>query len=279
MVETVPETRRRHGFGRELGYLFYDTWTIAKRQLTHIRYMPEKLADVTIQPIIFVFMFAYIFGSAIAVPGGNYRDYLMPGIFAQTMAFSSISIMGAVANDMGQGFMDRLRSLPINRGAVIIGDTLSSLVESLLGLAVMTGCALVVGWRPTTGAGSIAEAYVMLLLFGFSMTWVGAFLGLFLRSAESAQGIGALVIFPLTFVANTFVPTAGMPAILRTIANWNPMSAVVEGVRELFGNQVAPAPGIWTLAHPDLATVAWCALVVAVFLPLAVLRFRKALAR
>ncbi len=266
---------------RQLLWVVRDSWTVARRHLTHIRYMPEKLADVTIQPLIFVFMFAYIFGSAIVVPGTSYREFLMPGIFVQSMAFASMTIMVGIVNDMQTGVMDRFRSLPMSRASVLIGHTGANLIEGVLGLLVMAGAGLVVGWRPEGGVLETLGGFGLLLLFAFAMNWIGAFLGLMLRSVEAAQGIGMVVMFPLTFVANTFVPTAGMPSWLRVIANWNPTSAVVTAGRQLLGSGsgASAAGAIWPLAHPVAASVIWCLALIAAFLPLAVWRFRRTMAR
>jgi len=280
MATAAVASRGLAALGR-LGWVLRDSWTVTRRHLTHIRYMPEKLADVTVQPLIFVFMFAYIFGSAIVVPGGHYRDFLMPGIFVQSMAFAAMSIMVGIVNDMQTGVMDRFRSLPMARAAVLIGHTGASLIEGLLGLAVMTGAGLVVGWRPEVDIQQTLAGFGLLLLFAFAMNWIGAFVGLLLRSVEAAQGFGMIVMFPLTFVANTFVPTQGMPPWLRVIANWNPTSAVVAAARQLFGNALpgAATSSVWPLAHPVLAALLWCSLLIAVFLPLAVWRFRWAMTR
>ena len=259
-----------------MGWLLADSWTVAKRHLLHIRSMPEKLSGVTIQPIVFVFMFAYIFGSAIAVPGGDYRQFLLPGVFVQSMATASASIMAGIVSDMASGVMDRFRSLPVARAAVLIGHTGANLVESGLGIVAMAVCGLIVGWRPELGLAPTLAAFGLLLLFGFAMSWVGVFAGLFLKSSEGAQGLGFVLIMPLTFVANTFVPTGGMPAILRAIANWNPTSAVVTACRQLFGGAVPAAPA-WPQVHPVLASLLWCAALVAAFLPLSVWRFRRAM--
>jgi len=265
---------------RRLVWVFSDSWTVARRNLMHIRHMPEKLADVTIQPVMFVFMFAYIFGSAIVVPGGNYRSFLMPGIFGQSMVFGSMSIMSAIVNDMSKGVMDRFRSLPMARSAMLIGHTTSALIESVLGLAVMVACGLVVGWRAHLGAGHTLAAFGLLLLFAFAMMWIGTFAAMFLRTVEAVQGIGFVIMFPFTFVANTFVPTRGMPPWLRGIAQWNPMSAVVAACRRLFGNTgPSAAAAAWPLQHPVLASAAFSCLIIAIFLPLAVARFRSVTTR
>ncbi len=260
---------------------FADSWTVARRHLMHIRYMPDKLLEVTIQPIMFVLLFAYVFGSAITVPGGNYRAFLMPGIFAQNMMFAAMPIMAAMVQDMQRGVIDRFRSLPMSRAAVLIGHIGASFLESMLGLAVMVVCGLIVGWRPLLGVASTAEGILVLMLFALAMTTVGAFLGLVVKSVEAAQSIGFIVMFPLTFVANTFVPTGGMPGWLRAAADWNPVSAVVQATRQLFGNAVAvpPGHGTWTLQHPVVASVIFGGLLIAFFLPLAVWRFRRMLSR
>ena len=260
---------------------FADSWTVARRHLMHIRYMPDKLLEVTIQPIMFVLLFAYVFGSAIAVPGGNYKAFLMPGIFAQNMMFAAMPIMAAMVQDMQRGVIDRFRSLPMSRAAVLIGHIAASFLESMLGLAVMVGCGLIVGWRPLLGVASTGEGILVLMLFSFAMTTVGAFLGLVVKSVEAAQSFGFIVMFPLTFVANTFVPTAGMPGWLKAAADWNPVSAVVQATRQLFGNAAAvPAGhGTWTLQHPVMASVIFGGVLIAFFLPLAVWRFRRMLSR
>jgi len=280
-MSTVAPTVRPRSAWTRLGWLFGDSWTVARRHLMHIRYMPDKLLDVTIQPIMFVFLFAYVFGSAIVVPGGNYKSFLMPGIYVQNMMFAAMPIMGALVQDMQRGVIDRFRSLPMSRAAVLVGHASASFLESMLGLVIMIGCGLVVGWRPELAVDSTLAGVGLLMLFAFAMTSVGTFLGLIVKSVEAAQGFGFIVMFPLTFVANTFVPTAGMPVWLRTIANWNPVSAVVEAVRQLFGNLPAGAVGgpTWPLSHAVLASVLFACALIAVFLPLAVWRFRRMLTR
>ena len=277
----AAEVRRAPSLGSRLSWVLADSWTVARRHLAHIRSTPERLSNVTIQPIMFVFMFAYIFGSAIVIPGGNYHQFLMPGIFTQSMAFASMTIMTGIVDDMAKGVMDRLRSLPMARAAILIGHTGANLIENLLGLAVMAACGLVVGWRPEDGLGPSLAAFGLLLLFGFAMNWIGVFLGQFMRSVEGAQSIGFVLIMPFTFVANTFVPTQGMPSWLRVVANWNPTSTIVAACRQLFGGlPTVVAPGTaWPLAHPVLASVLWCVGLIAVFLPLAVWRFRWAMTR
>lgn len=276
MAAQVSVPRSRTAWTR-LGWMFRDSWTVTRRHLMHIRYMPDKLLDVTIQPIMFVVLFAYVFGSAIVVPGGNYRSFLMPGIYVQNMMFAAMPIMAALVQDMQRGVIDRFRSLPMSRAAVLVGHAGASFLESMLGLVIMIGCGLIVGWRPELGTASTLGGVGLLMLFAFAMTSVGTFLGLIVKSVEAAQSFGFIVIFPLTFVANTFVPTAGMPVWLRTVANWNPVSAVVQAVRLLFGNLPAGsgAGPTWPLAHPVVTSVGFACVLIGVFMPLAVWRFRR----
>jgi ABC-2 type transport system permease protein len=264
-----------------LRWALIDGWTITRCNLTHIRYIPEKLLDVTIQPIIFVLLFAYVFGSAIAVPGGgSYQQYLMPGIFVQSIVFGCVSTAVAITELMGKGLIDRFRSLPMARSAVLTGQTVSDLLERTLGLGVMMVCGLITGWRAHENIGQTLAAIGLLLLLSFAMTWVGVCVGLVVRTAETAQVVGFTVIFPMTFVANTFVPTQGMPAWLRTVAEWNPVSATVAACRQLFSG---PGPALsshtWPLQHPIVASLGWSLLILCVAAPLAVRRYRTAIAR
>ena len=262
-----------------LRWAIADGLTVTRRNLSHIRRVPEKLLDVTLQPIIFVFLFAYVFGSAIQVPGGgNYREFLLPGIFAQSVAFLAITTAVGVADDMAKGLIDRFRSLPMARSAVLVGRALADLTHSVIGIAVMAACGLVVGWRAHNGVLQALAGFGLLLLFGFAMIWVGTFIGLIVRATETAQVIGFVALFPVTFLANTFVPTRGMPAVLRVIAEWNPLSATVAACRELFGNPgAAYTGGAWPLQHPIVASVAFSVLLIVVFVPLAVRRYRTAM--
>ena len=201
------------------------------------------LMDVTIQPVMFVVLFAFVFGGSIAVAGADagYNEWLMAGIMGQTIAFASFIVAIGLTNDIDKGIVDRMRSLPIHVSSVLVGRSLSSLIHSSIGIVVMSLTGLVIGWRIR---GSLVEAllaYGLLLLWGFAMIWVGILVGSALRSVEAVQGVMFTAIFPLTFLANTFAPTENMPPVLRTIAEWNPISALVQAVRELWGN-APPAP-------------------------------------
>lgn len=265
------------GGALRLRHALSDGVAIARRNLTHVRYVPEKLLDVTVQPVMFVLLFVYVFGSAITVPGADYVDYLMAGIFVQSMAFSSAGTAVSVADDLAKGVVDRFRTLPMARSAVLVGRTLSDLATGLIALAVLSVTGLLVGWRVDGSVASTIGAFALLLLFGFAMSWLGTLVGLFMRDPEAAQGAMFIVMFPLTFVANTFVPTGGMPDWLQPIADWNPISAVTAACRDLFGNpQALPADAPWPLQHPLLAAVLWSVGLIAICLPLAVRRYRTA---
>jgi ABC transporter DrrB family efflux protein len=249
--------------------------TVVWRNLIHIKRMPEMLLDVTIQPVMFVLLFAYVFGGSIDVPGSNYREFLLPGIIVQTMVFSSAVVAMGLTNDLDKGIVDRLKSLPISRSSVLVGRSISSLIHSSIGIAVMSVTGLLIGWRIRDGFVNGVLAYLLLLLFGFSMIWLGIWIGSMMRTVEAVQGFMFTVMFPLTFVANTFAPTRDMPSWLRFIAEWNPVSALTQASRDLWGNGLpAPADAAWPLQHPVLMSVAWSVVLTAVFAPLAIKAFR-----
>jgi len=246
------------------------------RNIKHIRRMPEMLADVTFQPIMFVVLFAYVFGGSINA-GVNYREWLLPGIMAQTMAFSCFVVAIGLTNDLNKGIVDRFRSLPISRASVLIGRSISSLIHSSIGIVVMAVTGLLIGWRIHTGFGKGLLGFALLLLFGFAMMWFGILAGSRLKSAEAVQGVMFTAIFPLTFLADTFAPTANMsPPWLRTIAEWNPISSVVRAMRELWGNTVPLAPdSALPLHYPVLSTVIWSVLLTAILAPLSIRAFNR----
>ena len=250
--------------------------TIVWRNLIHIKRMPEMLLDVTVQSVMFVLLFAYVFGGSIAVAGSSYREFLLPGIMVQTMVFSSAIVAMGLTNDLQKGIVDRLKSLPISRASVLVGRSISSLIHSSIGVAVMGVTGLIVGWRVRTGLADAALGFLLLLLFGFAMIWLGIWVGSLMRTVEAVQGLMFTVMFPLTFVANTFAPTENMPSWLRTVAEWNPVSALAQACRELWGNAPAPpADAAWPLQHSVLMSVAWALLLTAVFAPLALSAFRR----
>jgi ABC transporter DrrB family efflux protein len=248
---------------------------VVRRNLTHIKRMPELLLDVTIQPVMFVLLFAFVFGSSINVPGTSYREWLVPGIMAQTIVFSSFIVALGLTTDLDKGIVDRLKSLPVPRSTILVGRSISSLIHSSIGVSVMALTGLLIGWRVRDGVLHAVAAFGLLLCFGFAMIWVGIWVGSLMRSVEAVNGFMFTVMFPLTFLANTFAPTSTMPTWLRTLAEWNPVSSLTQSLRELWGNgPPAPASASWPLHHAELVTLGWSVLIAAVFAPLALAAFR-----
>jgi len=275
---TISPAPRRQAFRRgNLRWLISDVAVLAKRSLARIAREPETLMDVTIQPILFVLLFAFVFGGAIPLPGGgNYHEYLIGGMLAMGLAATAPGTAVALVTDMSSGLIDRFRSLPTSRSAVLAGRTIADLVTQVIGTAMVAAVGLAIGWRIHSSVGDAAAAFGLALLFGYAFTWVGAWLGMMLRSPEAAQQMGFVLFLPLTFVSNAFVPTQGMPGWLQPIAEWNPMSALAAAARSLFGNP-NPAASVqaWPMQHPELAVLGWSAVLLAVFAPLAVRLYRR----
>jgi ABC-2 type transport system permease protein len=260
----------------------HDTWVIARRGLVHMRRQPEQLSDATIQPIMFVLLFAYVFGGAIDVPGGgSYREFLMGGIFAQTIVFVAFGVALSLANDRKNQAVDRFRSLPIAKGAVLGGHAVANLLKSLLPIAIMSVCGLIIGWRIRDGILDAVGGYLLLVGFAFAMIWVGVLMGSLVKTPEGVTGVAFTVLFPVTFIASTFVPTETMPGFLRTIAEWNPVTALADAVRVLFGNpNTPPAAGDpWPIVHPVAYSVIWIIGIVVVCAPLAVRVYDRSIAK
>jgi ABC transporter DrrB family efflux protein len=253
-----------------------DGGVITWRNLMNVRRNPELLLAATAQPIMFVLLFAYVFGGSIGPDPEIYRDFLMGGIFAQTVAFNSAYTTIGMANDLQKGIIDRFRSLPMSRSAVLLGRTMADLVITSIGLVVMSICGLVVGWRIR---GSVTDAligYGVLLLFAFAMSWIGALIGLAAGSVEVAQSAGLIWMFPLTFISSAFVAASSLPGPLKVFADWNPVTAVAEAARERFGNfPIREASDVWPAHHPTLWATVCCLGIIAVFMPLAVAKYRK----
>ena len=258
-----------------------DGMVVTKRRLIKIKRLPDLLIFSSIQPIMFVLLFAYVFGSAINVPGVDYKEFLMAGIFTQTVAFGSALTAVGLAEDLQKGIIDRFRSLPMARSAVLVGRTTSDLLNNVLVVVIMSVCGLLVGWRIREGVLSAVAAYALLLLFAFAMSWVSATIGLTVRSVEVAQSAGFIWLFPVTFLSNAFVPSERLPTVLRVIAEWNPISAVVASLRDLFGNvgPNVPVGGSFPQQYPIVMAVGWSLLLLAIFVPLSVRRYRAAATR
>jgi ABC-2 type transport system permease protein len=257
-----------------------DGMVVAKRNLIKIKRIPDLLIFTTIQPIMFVLLFAYVFGGSIKVPGTDYRTYLMAGIFTQTVAFGSAITAVGLADDLQKGIIDRFRSLPMARSAVLVGRTVSDLANNVIVMIVMSLCGVLVGWRIERGFSLAIAAYAIMFLFAFSMSWVSATIGLSVRSVEVAQSAGFIWIFPVTFISNAFVVSQNLPGWLQPVANWNPLSAVVASARRLFGNEGSlPAPDAWPMQHPYITAVGWSIVLLLVFVPLSVRKYRAAAVR
>jgi ABC transporter DrrB family efflux protein len=255
-----------------------DAWVIARRSFKHIRRQPEMLTDATIQPIMFVLLFAYVFGGAISVPqGGSYKEFLLGGIFAQTVVFGCFGIAVGLTTDRSSGAIDRFRTLPIWRGAVLSGRALAAVLIGLLPIGLMSLAGLVVGWRTHTGVLDVVGGYALMVLFQFAMTWVGILLGSLLSTPQAVQGVAFTVIFPITFLASTFVPVDTLPGVLRTFAEWNPVTSLAGGLRGQFGNPdvIAGSSDAWPLQHPVGYTLIWVVVIVGIAAPLAVRAFNR----
>ena len=262
----------------QLRWMLADTAVIARRNVIKITRVPEVMVFVLMSPVMFVLLFGYVFGNSIAVEGTSYREFLIAGIFAQTVMFGATFTGAGIAEDMQKGIIDRFRSLPMSRAAVLAGRTISDVVYNLLSLCIMAITGLAVGWRIR---GSILDAVlgiVLLLLFAYAVSWIMAYVALLVPSVEVVNNASFMVIFPLSFVANTFVPSDDLPGPLKAFAEWNPVSTVTQASRELFGNipDGVPEPDAWPLQHPVLYTLGWVGLIIAVFGPLSVGRYKKA---
>jgi len=246
----------------------------AERVLTKLRHDPAAIGITLGAPVVLVLIFGYIFGSAISVPGGAYREFLVPGLFA-TIAANITPAMVTMARDSTRGVVDRFRSLPISRAAVPFGQAAATAVYGLISFVLMALCGLAVGWRIHGGAADTAAALGLLLAFQVAATWVGMYLGLLIGKEDTAAQ-ASILVFPVTTVSNVFVPTSGMPAWLRVIADWNPVSALAAAARHLLGSPVPPADGAWPLVHPVLASLLWTAALLVIFVPLATARYSRA---
>ena len=256
-----------------------DGWVIAKRNLIKIKRVPEILVWVLISPIMFVLLFAYVFGGAIDPgPGLNYREFLIGGIFAQTVVFGATFTGVGLAEDMQKGIIDRFRSLPMSRSAVLVGRTASDIVYNVLSLIIMALTGLLVGWRAREGVIDAVSGFLLLLLFAYAISWVMAYVGLLVPSVDVINNASFVVIMPLTFVSNAFVPLESFPGGLRAFVEWNPVSAVTQAARELFGNTSAavPVPDAWSMQHPVLYSLICVLVILAVFVPLSVRQYRLA---
>jgi ABC transporter DrrB family efflux protein len=259
-----------------------DSAVITKRNLIKVKRVPDLLVFATLSPIMFVLLFRYVFGGAIEVPGDvSYAEFLLPGIFAQTVVFGSTVTGYSLAEDLQKGLIDRFRSLPMSRSAVLVGRTVADAAVNVITIAVMAVTGLIVGWRINSSVGEAIGGFLLLLVFAFSISWLMALVGLVVRTPEVVNNASFIVIFPLTFISNAFVPLETFPPVLQTFAEWNPVSTVVQGARELFGNVPAgmPEPEAWPLQNPVLYTLIWVVVILAVFVPLSVRAYKRTASR
>jgi ABC-2 type transport system permease protein len=255
-----------------------DGFAVAQRNLIKIKRVPELLIWVLMSPIMFVLLFAYVFGGSIQVEGLNYREFLMAGIFAQTVVFGATYTGAGLAEDMQKGIIDRFRSLPMSRSAVLVGRTSSDIIYNLLSITIMALTGLLVGWRIRTSVWEALAGFGLLLLFSYAFSWVMASVGLMVPSPEVVNNASFMFIMPLTFISNAFVPSENLPTPLRIFAEWNPVSAVTQAARNLFGNTnpLAPVSEAWSMQNPELYTLIWVGVILAIFVPFSVRLYKKA---
>ncbi|TQF03660.1 ABC transporter permease [Kitasatospora acidiphila] len=274
----VPRQRRG------LAAMAHDSRVVAKRNLRRMVRIPEIVVFGLLQPVMFVLLFSYVMGGAIQIPNAGassktYTQYLMAGIFAQTVTFAVAGASAGIAEDMTKGLVDRFRSLPMTRSAVLVGRTLADLCQTAFTLLVLALVALAVGWRIHHGVPQALGGFALLLLLGYAFSWIGALIGLSVRSPEAATSAGLIWLFPLTFISNAFVPVSSMPSWLQPIAYWNPFSATVQACRNLFGNQVGPVDKSWPMQHAIGVSIVSSLAVMALFSWLSVRKYRSAAGR
>jgi ABC transporter DrrB family efflux protein len=251
--------------------LVSDTLVIAERNLVRLPRAPDLLLAFTVQPIMFVLLFRYVFGGAIQTPGYSYVDFLIPGIIVQNIAFGGFVTALGLNEDVHKGLIDRFRSLPMARPAVLAGRTTADIVTNTLSMTVLLITGVIIGFSFHTNFWHAIAGVLLCLLFGYAFSWVFAFLGLLVSSPEAANSVGFIAVFPLTFISSAFVPVASMPEPLKSFAMVNPFTIVVDAIRSLWLG--APANNyVW-------GAVVWSLVIIAVFAPLAVARYRKAAGR
>ena len=256
---------------------FSDVAVLTKRNLVHIAREPLQLSDVTVQPVLFTLLFVYVFGSAVVLPGGGtYVDFAIAGLLAMNLTTSAMGTAVGLSNDLGSGVIDRFRTLAMWSPAVLVGRSFADLLTAAICAFFVAATGLVVGWRPDASVASTLAGFGVFLLFSYALSWGCGCLGMISKGPESAQSMGLVILFPLAIVSNALVPTQHMPAVLQTIANWNPVSAVTAASRELLGNPNPSAHiNAWPMQHPLAAALIWSAALFAIFAPLATYLYRR----
>ncbi|WP_442812047.1 ABC transporter permease [Streptomyces sp. NBC_01803] len=248
---------------------------MTRRNMAHLVRVPEEMILYFTLPIMFVLVFGYVFGNGMTVPGGgDYREFLLPGVFVMTMLYGMGATGSAVAADTERGVVDRFRSMPVARSALLTGRGTADMLRALLEITVLVICGLLVGWEWHRGPGRALAALALVLALRLAITWIGIYLGLVVRNPETVGSIVFPLAFPLTAVSNVFTAPELMPGWLGTVAEWNPLSATVAAIRELFGNP-GPTGGSWAADHALFLAVAWPVVLTAVFAPLAVRAYQR----
>lgn len=261
---------------RTASHRISDVWAMTRRNLVHISREPMQLSDVTIQPVLFTVLFVYIFGGGIPIPGGaSYKDFALAGLLSLNLTTSSMGTAVGLSTDLHEGVIERFRTLPMWRSAVLVGRSIADLMTSAICALIVALTGLAVGWRTHAGPASVAAGFLVVLFFSYALSWVSACVGLNSKSPESAASFGFVVLFPLSFVSNAMIPTQHMPGWLRDVADWNPVSAVTAAVRHLWGNpNPSAALHAWPMQHPVTAATIWSAIILLVAAPLASYFFR-----
>jgi ABC transporter DrrB family efflux protein len=272
-VEAINDRPLAYGWGRRA---IRDTAVMTRRNLLHIRREPQQLSDATVQPVLFTLLFVYVFGAGVPIAHGDYKHFALAGLIALNLTTSAMGTAVGLSTDLNTGVIDRFRTLPIWNAAVLVGRSLSDVLTAVLCTAMVVVTGLVIGWRPDADAAHIAAGFAIPLIFAYALSWGCACLGLVSASAESAQGVGLIVLFPMAMVSNAMVPTQGMPHWLATVANWNPVSSVTAAARNLLGNP-NPSSSIpaWPMQHPVVTALLWSAAIIAVCAPLAAVLYRR----
>jgi ABC transporter DrrB family efflux protein len=274
-MSALGRTSPRLGRRERIASATTDSLLIGWRNLKRIPRIPELAIFAILQSIMFVLLFAFVFGGAILIPGGgDYKSFLMPGIFAQTIVFAAGTTAIGMTDDVAKGIVDRFRSLPIAHSAVLTGRTFSDVIYNAGILFVLMATGFVIGWRVDTGLGSLIAGFGLLLLFAYAMVWLGVFLGMSVPTVEVGQQVIFTVLFPITFISTVFVPLEALPTWLQPIAEWNPTSTLTNALRELWGNPNPSTSTSLATTEPVLVTLVWVVIFIVVFAPLSVRKFR-----
>jgi ABC transporter DrrB family efflux protein len=263
---TAPQSRA--------GNAITDGLLVGWRNLKRIPRIPELAIFAILQSIMFVLLFVFVFGGAINVPGGDYTSFLMPGIFAQTIVFAAATTAIGMTDDVNKGIIDRFRSLPMSRSAVLTGRTFSDVIYNAGILVVLMATGFVVGWR-VESLPALVGGFALLLFFAYGMAWLGVWLGLNVPTVEVAQQVIFTVLFPITFISNVFVPGPSLPTWLQPVAEWNPTSTLTAALRELWGNPSQEFSNSLASTEPALVTIIWVIVIIAIFAPLGTRRYRS----